>query len=338
MARTTSIISMTVAAVASVWAQGQIVAVVNSASFQPGLTVAAQSGSETIQGMPSGGSLATVFLSGFNGLTPGTYVAPPSSPLPFTLGGLAVIVNGAPSPILSVIIPVAGSTAYAQVNFQVPMERNAVTQGALGCPNCSGPTAVDVNGATFTIPAVARGWGGFFSDANGYAMARHGNDNTLVSVLNPAHAGETIIVYADDFFDVWPPPPIGFPVPTQPPFTFNPALYTGVLSFAVVPNFTKVTDITGLYLQDYPGPGYGGPPPLPGPVGSFTSTTALRVIYEGLAAGMVGVEEIHFVVPDNQVPGDWALFFNNGSCTNGKGPCITSGVGVSSAYVKLPVR
>jgi uncharacterized protein (TIGR03437 family) len=318
------------------WSQPQIQAVVNSASFQPGVQVPTITGVQAIQSMPSGGALATAFVSGLTAIIPGTYVASSSSPLPFALGGLAVLVNGAPAPILSVFVPDLGSSDYTQVNFQVPMERNAVFQGAANCPYCAGPTTVDINGATFTVPAGVRGMGAFFSGADGYAIARHAFDSSLITAQSPAHGGETVIVYADDFFDVWPSPPMGLPVPPQPSFTFNLPLYAR-MSFAVAPNGTAGLGSVGLYLQDYPGPGVF-PPPLPGPYGSFTDTPALQITYEGLAVGLIGVEEIHFVVPQNQAPGDWALFFNSGTCTNGKFPCITAGAGVSSAYVKLPVR
>jgi hypothetical protein len=55
-----------------------------------------------------------------------------------------------------------------------------------------------------------------------------------------------------------------------------------------------------------------------------------------LAANQMGVEEIHFVVPANQAPGNWALFSNAGSCTDGSGLCDL--IATSSSYTTLPVR
>jgi len=60
----------------------------------------------------------------------------------------------------------------------------------------------------------------------------------------------------------------------------------------------------------------------------------------GLAAGLVGVEEINFTIPSNQQSGNWALFFNRGSCPDGSGipgDCGAS-LGLSSPYVMLPVN
>jgi hypothetical protein len=51
---------------------------------------------------------------------------------------------------------------------------------------------------------------------------------------------------------------------------------------------------------------------------------------------MIGVEQINFTVPLSQAPGDWALFFNFGSCPDGSGHCDK--IGISTSYAKLPVR
>ena len=221
MLRTIFFFGVTVLSTSNGWSQAQIQAIVNSASYQTGVVEAVSppvSGTQTLQGLPSGGALATAFVSGVTGagIKPGTFAAPSSSPLPFSLDGVAVSVNGAPAPILFVYVPASGESAYAQINFQMPFERNAVRQGSTSCADCPGPAIVSIADATVTFPAGQRGMGGFFSDANGYAIARHASDNTLITVANPARAGETIIAYADDFFDVWPPPPLGLPVPSQP--------------------------------------------------------------------------------------------------------------------------
>jgi hypothetical protein len=93
------------AGVQRAWPQAQMT-VVNAASFQSGI--------------PSGGSLATVFCSGVANVKPGTYIAS-SSPLPYTLGGLSVTVNYGMAPLLAVVITSSGDV---QINFQVPLERN----------------------------------------------------------------------------------------------------------------------------------------------------------------------------------------------------------------------
>jgi len=296
------------ASVSQAWPQPQITAIVNAASFQSGL--------------PTGGALATIFCSGVPGVKPGSYQAS-GFPLPYTLGGLHVAINNGFAPLLAVAIDSSGN---AQINFQVPFERNVSLipvggyyTGQLGA--C---------GATMTAFPQPSSWGGFFADANGYAIAQHASDYSLVTPQNPAHAGETIVAYADDFFSVWPPPPLAIPTPQQPLFQIA----------AVVAGFPSPvgSSQTGLYLQTYPslvcliGLGCNN---------SFASTPALQVTFEGLAPGQIGVEQINFVIPTNQQPGDWALFFNTGSCLDGRpssqGQCGNPGGG-SSPYVKLPVR
>ncbi len=267
---------------------------VNSASF--------------VRGLPSGGALATVFVFGLTG-TPGLLVPPSSSPLPFELGGVRVAVNGAAAPLLAVVIPPAGSTAPGQVNFQVPLERNVT-------PNADTSLIVSqTGGGQVQIPIISDGFGGgFFQYPNGYAIAQHASDLSLVTVQNPAHPGETIIVFGNDFFRVWPPPPIGFPAPAQPLFQFDTSgLYTG---------------LPGLYLQGYPD--------SPIPDNSYTNTPVLKVLLASLAPGFVGVEQLNILIPAGQPAGDWALFFNSGSCPDGNGKCGPEGI--SSPYVLLPVR
>ena len=296
-------------------ARSQVVikAVVNSASFQ---SLAGKNDlSLGVPLFPSGGALATAFCSGIT-KNPGVYVAS-STPLPFLLGGVSVYVNGGIAPLLAVVIPSQDqSSALTQINFQVPMERNSVQRVGSLTENSLENVEIDITSdsgpASLTINNTLRGLGGFFTDGNGYVIAQHASDYSPVTLQNPAHAGQTIIAYADDFFEVWPPPPMGFPVPLQPLFKLDPNLAVSDLYYHG----------QHLYLQSYPPPNFKG--------GTAASTPAIQILFEGLAPGMIGVEQINFVVPPNQQPGDWALFFN----VNPDGGLQ----GVSSAAVVLPVR
>jgi len=301
------------------WCQPKVVAVVNSASFQSGL--------------PAGGALATAYVSGLTALMPGIYVAPASQPLPHTLGGVTVSVNDDFAPLLAVIVPSNPSTDV-QVNFQVQLSRSASEQyeqfgtgpAYLGYINISdGVNNAALDGTIMGNAVALAEWGAFFSAANSYAIARHASDSSLVTPQNPAHPGESIIAYADDFFMTWPPPPIAIPVPPQIAFQID---------------YPFIRSPGHLYLQTYPTP-ITMCSPSPGPcVGSVTNTPALTINSMGLVAGAVGVEEINFVVPSNQQSGNWALFFNRGSCPDGSGIPGSCGatVGSSSPYVLLPVN
>ncbi|HXP86667.1 MAG TPA: hypothetical protein VN841_18195 [Bryobacteraceae bacterium] len=258
-------------------------------------------------GLPLGGALGTIFVSGLTG-KPGLVVAASLSPLSFELAGVRVTVNGAPAPILAVAIPTAGSSAPGQINFQVPLERNT-TAGETYTMSVSqtGNGQVRVPGAVFDVSYLI---GGFFADANQYVIAQHASDYSTVTVQNPAHAGETIIAYANNFFQVWPPPPIGIPVPSQPLFQLNTGVYPGLNHLVLV-----------------------------GPMGLQMASRSpdLQILFAGLAPGLVGVEQLNIVIPANQGPGDWALIFSNvppvGSCNPLKDCKETD-----SRPVYLPVR
>jgi hypothetical protein len=225
----------------------------------------------------------------------------------------------------------AGSGQYTQINFQVPTERNSTVGG--NSSNGVLDVSQSVNGnvayacglsGTFLGQDSGAVSGGFFADANGNAIAQHASDYTQVTAQNPAHAGETIVAYATDFFSVWPPPPLGIPVPSQPLFQYDPNLAHVSGSFVGGGYF---------FLQQYPsldGKGY-----------SVASTPPLVTTFLGLAPGMIGVEQINFVVPSNQAPGNWALFYNVGTCDlNGvcESPGFFASPASSSPYVLLPVQ
>jgi uncharacterized protein (TIGR03437 family) len=290
----------------TVWGQAKILAIVDAAAFQPGL--------------PYGGGLATIFVVG-SGPQPGTYAAPPSGPLPFVLAGVAVQVNSARCPLLAVVVP-SNSSAPVQINFQVPLERNGTLVPTLP----EGTSYLLVRGlgsAVIQTPLpMPPAFGGFFTDGNGYVTAQHASDYSPVTTQNPAHPGETIIAYADDFFPVWPAPPIGFATPLQPLFQFSDEDGVG--------NLIGISSPGGLYLQAYTTPN-----PF-SPKGSYPNTPPLTMLFQGLAPGLVGVEQINFVVPANQQPGNWSLFFNDACPPGQTSRCPT--VPASSPYAMLPVR
>lgn len=160
------------AAVVKIAPTGQpltITGLTNAASFAPGL--------------PYGGGLASLFLSGLTGspsIATGT-----GAPLLTTLAGFTVKVNGEPAPLLAVATFDGGN---GQINFQVPFE-----QGASG-ENLSTFLEIDFNGnATFLgTMAVAPG---IFTLADGSPAVQHASDYSLVTGLNPITPGETIVIY-----------------------------------------------------------------------------------------------------------------------------------------------
>lgn len=133
-------------------------AVVNAASYAPRI---------------SPGSLATLF-----GTHLGASLTIASAPLPTTLGGVSITVNGRQAPILA--------ATSAQVNFQVPWET---------LPG-NADVVVSVNGSaanTLNVPVLAAA-PGIFSDGSGRAIAQN-SDYSQNTAGNPAKAGSTIMAY-----------------------------------------------------------------------------------------------------------------------------------------------
>ena len=173
-------------------AQIQILAVVNSASYQTGL--------------PDPGSLATIFCTGLTGIA-GVVLPDTQYPLPLDLAGVRVTVNLGPAPLLAVADLGGG---VQQINLQVPVERLlAQTSTVAVLQNGTFGKADNVD-----YPAV----GGFFYDSEGNAVARHIPDGSPVTPQNPAQAGELIAAYGTGFGPTYPPKPVGYPAPDAPPF------------------------------------------------------------------------------------------------------------------------
>ncbi len=163
-----------------------------------GISNAASSTPFTV-GVSRGGFIA---LYGAN-LAPSD--VPADASMPTTLGGVQVLINGRPAPLYFVrsdvvlaIVPFATSGTVASVQV--------LNNG--------------FNSETRTV-RVKTGTPGIFTNLPsgiGSAIALHvqNNSNTLVTAENPAHPGETILVYLAGLGDVNPPVADGTPAPSTP--------------------------------------------------------------------------------------------------------------------------
>jgi uncharacterized protein (TIGR03437 family) len=152
-----------------------------------------------VPGRLNPGGLASVFCTGIQDI-PGLVTAP-GYPLPGTLAGVKVTVNGTVAPILA-IANLAGGT-YQQINIQIPWE--VTTKSGL---------AFDVSqqGTSSIFATYADSpWPVFFVDSSGYAIAQHANDFRPVTPGDAARPGEWIIVYATNLGPVHNQPPDGYP-------------------------------------------------------------------------------------------------------------------------------
>ena len=201
--------------------------VVNAASFAPPV---------------SAGSLATVFAANITGVKAGA-----AAPLPTSLAGVSVSVNGKNAPLIYV--------TPTQVNFQVPWKTD------LG----SATVAITVNGVasnSVTVPVVTAA-PGLFVYGSGRAVVQN-SDFTLNSLGNPAKAGSTIMAYLTGAGPVSPPGVDGALTPTSPlatlisPDSAKIGSASAKVSFAgLAPGFVGLVQMnivvpSGLPKGDYP--------------------------------------------------------------------------------------
>jgi uncharacterized protein (TIGR03437 family) len=162
--------------------------VVNGASFAPGLTP---------------GSLATVFVAGVLD-HPGIITAD-RIPLPSTLGGVSVIING----ILAPLDVVSNVNGQEQVNFQVPFEIVGQSTASIVVMRGSTPSSavnvpvIELQPAIYTIDGTR-------------SIIVHNADFTLVTPARPLESGESAFLYAAGLGRVGNQPLTGSSAPRVP--------------------------------------------------------------------------------------------------------------------------
>ncbi|MGD0773619.1 MAG: hypothetical protein ABSC05_12425 [Candidatus Solibacter sp.] len=172
--------------------------VVSSAGFTPGI---------------AGGSLVSIFGTGLS--TADGIVAAPGFPLPTTLAGTSVwfgggLDGGRPAPILAA----AKVNGQEQLNVQVPVLGNALDYPVdlLSKVIVRKGRAL---GFAFDVNAFIEGWPSIFLSADGEPIVTHA-DYSLVSASSPAHAGETVVIFATGLGAVSPPVATGVAAPLSP--------------------------------------------------------------------------------------------------------------------------
>ena len=163
--------------------------------------------------VPTIGSGGVVNAANYGALSPGGLAslfgtnlasspASATAPLPTTLGGATVSVNGKAAPLIYV--------GPAQINFQVPWE-TAVGNATVTV------TANGVNSNAVTVPVLAAAPGVFFVSGNPSnrqnQAAIQNSDYSLNTPNNPALAGTPIIAYLTGTGPVTPAASTGVPAP-----------------------------------------------------------------------------------------------------------------------------
>ena len=166
---------------------------------------------------PSPGSLFSAY--GLN-LAPDSVTAATSFPLPQTLAGVSLLVNGVPAPLLAV-------TPW-QVNAQLPSDLPqgpAAFQFRFADGTSPAAGAADVQSlapAIFLLPPVATPCPtGTVCISDPFvattAAVFHGNSAVPVDQAHPAAAGEVLVIYGTGLGTTNPFLPAGLPAPSSPP-------------------------------------------------------------------------------------------------------------------------
>jgi len=149
--------------------------------YQNGAVSAASYAPQPVPVTP--GALISIFGNSISG---DNFTSPSGIPVPIQPGNTTVTVGGIPAPLFAVV---PGDT-YDQINLQVPFELNGQDSADIVVNN-SGilgpPVTVNLGIAPAFFTADSSGTGpGAFTDASGSA----------ISSTNPAHVGETVVLYA----------------------------------------------------------------------------------------------------------------------------------------------
>ncbi|MBI3694378.1 MAG: hypothetical protein HY238_06020 [Acidobacteria bacterium] len=196
---------------------------------------------------PSPGSLFTAY--GQN-LAPDTVTAATRFPLPETLAGVSLLVNGRPAPLVAV-------TPW-QVNAQLPPEVS------------EGPAAFQFRFADGAMPAAGAADVRAFAPAIFFALlpgggcqgaALHGHTAVVADKDKPAEAGETLEIYGTGLGPAEPFVPAGVAAPSAPPArVFPPEVQIGgrraQVTFAgLAPGFAGVYQVNAVVPSGLrPGP------------------------------------------------------------------------------------
>ncbi len=162
--------------------------------------------SATNVGPPSPGSLITVY--GAN-LVPDELTVAGQFPLPDSLDGISLLVNGQPVPVLAVTpwqinAQLAQTVPPGTTSFAVGDAGGAVLPAVSGDVRALAPSNFSYNLTRGTMSYIQ-------------AVAFHAGTGIVADVDHPAAAGETLQIFGEGFGATDPDVPAGTPSPSQPP-------------------------------------------------------------------------------------------------------------------------
>ena len=226
------------------------------------------------QGLPPAGWIGTIFCTGLT--VQGLVNAPGGPPFPTSLAGVSVTIGGVAAPILAVANWGGG---YQQINFQVPYGfANTTVVVSQGSIQGSATATVSSLGNFLVTPGTL------------FGIFQHASDYSLVTVDNPASAGELVVGYATGLWPVYPAVPEGQLAPLSPLSSVPPP----------PPDSPQKVDDIGLLINNTSLP--------------YTDSSLPPILFMGLAPGYVGLYQVDFVVPGGLPSGNAAIGFWSVSC------------------------
>lgn len=224
-------------------------------TYQPQWSGAGVVNAASFIGPVAPGSIVSVFGS-FLSLTTASAAA---TPLPATLAGTSITINGETAPLFYV--------SPTQINLQIPPDISSGTATLETGPN--GYFNGTYDGFQITVTASAPG---IFTWGQNRAAVLNGDDS-LNTPQNPAHPGGTVSVYCTGQGAL--DQPVGAGAPTPSGALIHPLL----------------------------------------PVTASIGTTAVDVLFGGMAPGLVGACQVNLLVPDLP-PGDYPVAIRVGTAVS----------------------
>jgi uncharacterized protein (TIGR03437 family) len=298
-------------------------ATVNAASYATGVTP---------------GSIAAIFGTGLTRGVNGVVEAS-SVPLPYSLRGTAVLVNGIPAPIFAI----ANVNGQEQINFQVPWE----VRGEPIPPQAPLSPIVVTAKPAVSIVVVNNGEISPALRASFYnvqpaiittdginAVAVH-SDYSLVTSQNPALPGDYISLYGVGFGPVTPPPATGGASGSSPPSTISPNPTVGIGGQSAPVLFAGLTpSVVGLYQFNIAMPDGLGVGNLPGLVNvGGQISNVFRLPVQGQPA--VQADLVKNGSFENPLNGTWIEFVGSGVSATFERTTATAYDGTYSEHISV---
>lgn len=212
------------------------------------------------------GGLITV---GGTNLSP-VSLATSERPLPLALGESCLTVNGQPVPVIYV--------SPSQINAQLPWTAEGDVTMMLHTP---GGVSDNFNFSVLpTAPAIFRS--GVAGPDNTLPTVFRAANNALVTVANPVHRGDTLVIYLTGLGPTLPPVDAGSPAPDQPlaQTIIQPSVELGGVSLPILYSGLTPRQV-GLYQINATVPGWaplGMAQPLVIHQGGVATTITVRVV------------------------------------------------------------